>query len=212
MHIPPTASRRTLEFGIYRDGDNNLDAIQESTVAQAVGVSRRDAGVAFTVEDTTSHGGHALETDRFDVADGRITHARSGPTQEMSSPKTLSDFVAHTLDEAEARGAQHTWIELVDHGGGDGGGLETADGRVMPMPDIARAIADGVAMHAKAHPEDVTRRVDGVVANQCLMASLGFTEGYCIRSQNVRSARAAAPPNYGFASKFIRDLAARTRI
>jgi hypothetical protein len=46
-------SRRSLEFGIYRDGDNNLDAIQEATLAQAVRVSDRDSHVEFTVEDTT---------------------------------------------------------------------------------------------------------------------------------------------------------------
>ena len=170
------APRRTLEFGIYRDGDNNLDAIQESAVAQAIGVSRHDARVAFAVEDTTSHGGDSLETDRFDVADGRITHARSGAAQEMSDPHTLAAFVAHTLDEAEARGTNQTWLDLVDHGGGDGGGLETSDGHVMPMPQIARAIADGIALHARAHPQDAGRRIDGVVANQCLMATMGFAD------------------------------------
>ena len=45
----------------------------------------------------------------------------------------------------------------------------------MSMPDIAKAIADGVALHAKAHPEDA-RRVDGVVANQCLMDTMGFAD------------------------------------
>lgn len=170
--LPP---RRTLEFGIYRDGDNNLDAIQESVVAQALAVTGRDSRIACTVEDTT-HRGVSLETDSFDVADGRIAHARAGAPSEMSAPKTLAAFVAHTLDEAQARGTRQTWIELVDHGGGDGGGLETSDGRVMPMPEIAEAIADGVAMHARAHPEDAGRGVDGVVANQCLMATMGFTD------------------------------------
>ena len=65
----------------------------------------------------------------------------------------------------------------MDHGGGDGGGLETRDGKVMRMPDIAAAIAAGVAMHARAHPEDAGRGVDGVVANQCLMDTMGFAEG-----------------------------------
>ncbi len=44
------------------------------------------------------------------------------------------------------------------------------------MPDIGKAIADGVAMHAAAHPEDTGRRVDGVVANQCLMDTMGFAD------------------------------------
>jgi hypothetical protein len=173
--------RRTLEFGIYRDGDNNLDAIQESVVSQALAVSRSDPRIGFSVEDTTRHGGGRLSTDEFDVDGGTISHARSGAAREMSDPATLAAFVARTLDEAEASGAKETWIDLVDHGGGDGGGLETADGRVMAMPDIAKAIAAGVAVHAREHPEDATRTVDGVVANQCLMATMGFAEGYYIR-------------------------------
>lgn len=56
-----------------------------------------------------------------------------------------------------------------------------ADGGVG-QAQIAQAIADGVKLHAQAHPEDANRKVDGVVANQCLMASLGFAEGYYIRS------------------------------
>jgi hypothetical protein len=182
MQTLTIAPRRTLEFGIYRDGDNNLDDVQESVVSQAAGVSRLDRRIAFTVEDTTSHGGGSLSTDQFDVTGGAISHARSGSPQEMSDPQTLAAFVAHTLDEAEARGAKQTWIDLVDHGGGDGGGLETSDGRVMPMPKIAEAIADGIAMHARAHPEDAGRAVDGVVANQCLMATMGFAQGYYTRT------------------------------
>jgi hypothetical protein len=45
----------------------------------------------------------------------------------------------------------------------------------MRSDDIAGAIADGVALHAKEHPEDAQRKVDGLVANQCLMATLGFS-------------------------------------
>ena len=45
-----TPSRRSLEFGIYRDGDNNLDAIQESTLWQALRTSARDSRIEFTVE------------------------------------------------------------------------------------------------------------------------------------------------------------------
>lgn len=51
----------------------------------------------------------------------------------------------------------------------------------MAMPDMTHTIADGVALHAKEHPEDATRGIDGVVANQCLMATMGFAEGYYIR-------------------------------
>lgn len=60
---------------------------------------------------------------------------------------------------------------------GDGGGLEADSARgIMRMPDMAKAIAEGVKIHAEEHPEDADRKVDGVVANQCLIASLGFAD------------------------------------
>ncbi len=173
MQVTTVPPRRTLEFGLYRDGDNNLDAIQEATVSQAVAVSRRDRQIAFTIEDTSAM---RSATSDFTLADGRIAHDRTSQPHEMSDPKNLAAFVARTLDDAEACGAKQTWIDLVDHGGGDGGGLETSDGCIMPMPEIANAVAQGVAMHARAHPEDAGRGIDGVVANQCLMASMGFAD------------------------------------
>jgi hypothetical protein len=168
--------RRTLEFGIYRDGDNNLDAIQESVVSQAVAVSRSDPRIAFTVEDTNDLITDQTTTETYDLERGKISHDQVTSAREMSDPATLAAFVAHTLDQAEKSHARQTWIDLVDHGGGDGGGLETSDGRVMAMPDIAKAIAAGIAMHARQHPEDASRTVDGVVANQCLMATMGFAD------------------------------------
>ncbi len=185
--IQTTPSRRSLEFGIYRDGDNNLDAIQESTLSQALRTSARDSRVEFTVEDTTAlradrvlqktqdeTGG--LRTYRYTIADGDVAGVRVGKADDMSDEANLARFVARTLDNAEASGAKKTWVDLVDHGGGDGGGLETGDGSVMAMPDIAKAIAHGVALHAQQHPEDAGRRVDGVVANQCLMDTMGFAD------------------------------------
>ncbi|MBV8117937.1 MAG: hypothetical protein JOZ01_08145 [Candidatus Eremiobacteraeota bacterium] len=171
-----TPSRRSLEFGIYRDGDNNLDAIQEATLAQALRTSESDSRIAFTVEDTTSLHGGDLHTDDFVIADGSIGHVTRDDAHDMSDAGNLARFVARTLDNAQAEGTQQTWIDLVDHGGGDGGGLETSDGRCMRMPDIAKAIADGVVLHARAHPEDRARGIDGVVANQCLMDTLGFAD------------------------------------
>src|SRR5581483_960048 len=150
------------------------DAIQESTVAQALRTSARDAKIEFTVEDTTRlHAGGDgiafgnLRTERYVLADGSVTNVRIDAPHDMSDETNLARFVAQTLDNAQANGAKQTWIELVDHGGGDGGGLEVANGRVMPMPAIAQAITDGTALHAAAHPEDAGRRIDGVVANQC---------------------------------------------
>jgi hypothetical protein len=174
---------RALEFGIYRDGDNNLDASQSIAVAQALQSSTNDSAVEYTVEDTTGlkiDQGDLVEgkkrTDSFTIADGQIHAPQAGRPQNMASESNLAKFVAQTLDNAESSGARQTWIDLVDHGGGDGGGLETHTGAVMSMPDMAKAIADGVALHAKEHPEDANRGVDGVVANQCLMDTMGFAD------------------------------------
>ena len=166
-----------LEFGIYRDGDNNLDASQHAVITQARSVSAANGAIQFTVEDT-SRDVDGAATFRSTITDGRqISAGYRGPADDMASPANLARFVARTLDNAEASGAKQTWIELVDHGAGDGGGLEAESfKRLMPMPQIARAIADGVELHARAHPEDAARAVDGVVANQCLMASLGFAD------------------------------------
>jgi hypothetical protein len=183
QNVTTTPARRSLEFGIYRDGDNNLDAIQESTLSQALHTSARDSSIEFTVEDTTTLRAGAdtvrsgrLHTERYTISDGGVGNVRPGQTDDMSDEPSLARFVARTLDNAEASGAKQTWIDLVDHGGGDGGGLETSDGSVMSMPDIAKAISDGLAIHAAAHPEDRRRSIDGVVANQCLMDTMGFAD------------------------------------
>jgi hypothetical protein len=172
-------AQRTLEFGIYRDGDNNLDDIQSGVIAQARAVSARNPGIEFLVEDTTARRGfaprHVLRTESYAIAEGELSRRiEVGPPHDMSDGKTLANFVRRTLDRAQANGAQQTWIELVDHGAGDGGGLEADHGNgIMREDDMARAIAAGVAAHARAHPEDASRRVDGVLANECLMGSLG---------------------------------------
>jgi hypothetical protein len=176
QNVTLSSPRRALEFGIYRDGDNNLDAIQENVVSQAVRTSGSDRSVQFTVEDTTARHGDRLHTGEFTIADGRMGHVATEKAHDMSDEGNLAAFVARTLDNAEASGAKQTWIELVDHGGGDGGGLQTSDGSCMSMPDIAKAISDGIALHAKEHTEDTGRGVDGVVANQCLMNTMGFAD------------------------------------
>ncbi len=167
-----------LEFGIYRDGDNNLDQSQSAVIRQARIASAENTAIQFTVEDTSSGTFGGAATRRTTIQDGIETpDGAPSSLDDMASPKTLANFVARTLDNAERSGAKQTWIELVDHGAGDGGGLE-ADSfhQIMPMPQIARAIATGIKIHATAHPEDANRTVDGVVANQCLMASLGFAD------------------------------------
>jgi hypothetical protein len=184
QNVALNPSRRSVEFGIYRDGDNNLDLSQGAVLGQALQTSAKDADVQFTVQDTTgvrlTHGDIVegkVRTDSFTIQDGGVADAATGKAHDMADPKNLAQFVATTLDNAEKSGARQTWIDLVDHGAGDGGGLE-ADSfhAVMPMPQISQAIADGEKMHAQAHPEDADRRIDGVVANQCLMASMGFAD------------------------------------
>jgi hypothetical protein len=170
-------AQRAVEFGIYRDGDNNLDRSQAATLAQAVQTSAKDHRVEYTVEDTTSIGTGKLRTDAFTIADGGVGQAQVEPPHDMASEPNLARFVDRVLDNAQSSGATQTWIELTDHGAGDGGGLQAdRSGHIMPMPKIAQAIADGVRMHAQEHPEDAQRGIDGVVANQCLMASLGFAD------------------------------------
>lgn len=183
QNVTAAPSRRSLEFGIYRDGDNNLDAIQELTLSQALRTSARDGDIEYTVEDTTHLrvGDGAiisgrLRTEQYTIADGNVAGVQTSRGVDMSDEANLAQFVARTLDNAEASGTKQTWIDLVDHGGGDGGGLQTRDGSCMSMPDIAKAIADGVALHAHEHPEDAGRGVDGVVANQCLMDTMGFAD------------------------------------
>lgn len=170
-----------LEYGLYRDGDNNLDESQAATIAQARDASARDHAISFAVEDTTARDGtlpaHYLRTESYDIDGGRVHDLTVSPPKDMSARATLAAFVARTLDEAQKHRAGATWVELVDHGGGDAGGLQSAlSGGIMSEDDIAGAIADGVARHAHDHPEDADRRVDGVVANQCLMSTLGFAD------------------------------------
>ena len=177
MQAVGATPKRALEFGIYRDGDNNLDESQAVTLGQAVSVSKADSSIDFAIEDTTSRRGDGLQTFNYGIADGSVHDAHASAGADMASPDNLAKFVAHTLDEAEKNGATQTWIELSDHGAGDGGGLQAdSSAQIMSIDGMAAAIAKGIAMHANAHPEDADRKIDGVAANQCLMSSLGFAD------------------------------------
>lgn len=55
---------------------------------------------------------------------------------------------------------------------------------------IANAIAKGEAIHAKEHSEDANRNVDGVVASQCLMSTLGFADALSHANVKWLAARA----------------------
>jgi hypothetical protein len=178
--LPPQRSR-ALEFGIYRDGDNNLDASQAEALAQARAVSACDSSIQFTVVDTGSRS--------FDFA----RSARYAQDDRVVTPHRLA-----TLS------AKQAWIELVDHGAGDGGGLRSDSFTgIMPMPQIAAAIVEGVRLHAQAHPEDVNRNVDGIVANQCLMASMGFADALSRAGVTWLAARAETR-NYSLPERFSR--------
>lgn len=76
-----------LQFGLYRDGDNNPDVVQSPVIDQAFRVSARDKLVAFTVEDTTSRRDSARRRRRaIELAvacgarkGGRLPTSRIGP-------------------------------------------------------------------------------------------------------------------------------------
>ncbi len=203
-----------LQFGLYRDGDNNLDTVQSPVVDQAFRVSAADSHIAFNIEDTTArrdfvaNGGK--RTESYDLRGGEIDGpVRVDAPHDPSSRENLTQFVAHTLDAAERNGAGQTWLDLVDHGGGDGGGLQSdSHHAIMSSTDMAGAIADGIAQHAKEHPEDAGRGIDGVVANQCLMSTLGFADAL---SQDGVKFLAASPETMlapGTPTSVAEDIAA----
>ena len=206
---------RALEFGMYRDGDNNLDEVQAETIAQAVATSKSDREIEFTVEDTTSRRGfepeHVLRTESYTIADGKPSHAIDiTAPHDMSARSDLTKFVAHVLDNAENAHAKQAWIDLIDHGGGDGGGLQSdhGDAGIMREDDIAGAIADGVALHAKEHPDDAGRQVDGVVANQCLMATVAFSSALSHAGVKFLAASPETMLAPGVPSNVAHDIAA----
>ena len=87
---------------------------------------------------------------------------------DMSARTDLAAFVKRTLDNAELVHAKQTWIDLIEHGGRDGGGMQSTHSAtgIMRADDIAGAIAESVAAHSKDHPRNTGRVVDGVLANQ----------------------------------------------
>ncbi len=119
-----------LQFGLYRDGDNNLDTVQSPVVDQAFRVSAGNARIAFSIEDTTARRDFVQDggrrTESYELRGGAIDgQVRIDAPHDPSSRENLARFVAHTLDAAERNDARQTWVDLVDHGGGDGGGLQS---------------------------------------------------------------------------------------
>src|ERR1700676_764993 len=203
--LSPERRTRALEFGIYRDGDNNLDDIQSIVLDQAIEVSAKQPSIEFTVEDTDMVDTEdTLATRSYRLDDGQEFGFKESPMHDMSSRANLAQFVARTLDNAEKAGAKETWIDLVDHGAGDGGGLEadhagggppTPGGRdvgIMREDDMAGAIADGV------------------VANQCLMATLGFSSALSHAGVRYLAASPETMLAPGVPSEVAIDIAAHT--
>jgi len=182
IQVAAAPARHPIVFGVYRDGDNNLDAVQERNVTDFVATTAANPALKVVAEDTTSlprapfHAGD-LRTESSIIQDGKQRIVRVTNAHDMSDRATLAAFVERTLSEKASDvsfARAPVWIDLVDHGGGDGGGLEAeSSGGFMSMEDIAGAIADGRARFKTAHP-GADDSVTGVVANQCLMATLGF--------------------------------------
>jgi hypothetical protein len=186
--LPPTASKPVV-FGVYRDGDNNLDAEQARNITDFIKTTAQNPGLKVIAEDTTAlprapFGAGDLRTESSVIQGGAQHVVRVTQPEDMSDRATLSAFVQRTLeakfaDPAFARA--DVWIDLVDHGGGDGGGLQAdTSGGFMSIEDIGGAVADGREAFRRAHP-GADDSITGVVANQCLMATLGFAEGYYTR-------------------------------
>lgn len=181
-HAQPVA-RHPVVFGIYRDGDNNLDEAQERSVSDLTRTTAENRQLKVVVEDTTATPRPPfkgeLRTESSIIEGGQQRILRVQAPLDMSDRKTLTDFVVRSL-EAKASDARFAdadvWLELVDHGAGDGGGLQAdTTGGFMSIRDIAGAVTDGRAQFRAAHP-GADDSVTGVVANQCLMASLGFAD------------------------------------
>jgi len=178
------AAGPTVVFGVYRDGDNNLDAAQARNVTDFVKTTANNPALKVVAEDTTS-----LPRSPFAPGDLRTEHSviqggvqhvvRVTRPEDMSDRGTLAAFVQRTLaaraDDSTFAHAQ-VWLDLVDHGGGDGGGLQAdSSGGFMSIENIAGAISDGRAAFRQSHP-GADDSVTGIVANQCLMATLGFAD------------------------------------
>ena len=181
--ITPAATEQVV-FGVYRDGDNNLDAAQRRNVTDFIQETASDRALKVVAEDTTSLARTPfvrgdLRTEDSIIQDGTQRIVRVRPPVDMSDRASLASFVERTLSAkaADPKFAHAAvWIDLVDHGGGDGGGLQAdSTGGFMSVEDIAGAIADGSARFHAAHPH-ADAAVTGVVANQCLMATLGFAD------------------------------------
>jgi hypothetical protein len=176
--------QHNIVFGVYRDGDNNLDEVQERNVTDFVRATASDTALKVVAEDTTRVGRAPfargqLRTEWSTIQGGTQHITRVTAPADMSDRRSLAAFVERTLEARltdPAFAKADVWIDLVDHGGGDGGGLQAdSTGGFMSLQDIAGAIGDGKAAFLKRHP-GADDSVRGVLANQCLMATVGFAD------------------------------------
>ena len=186
MDVTPVspAAANPVVFGVYRDGDNNLDAEQKRNVTDFIKTTAGNPHLKVIAEDTTAEprspfGEGDLRTESSVIQGGTQHVVRVTRPEDMSDRTTLAAFVQRTLEAKRTDPAfahAGVWLDLVDHGGGDGGGLQSeTSGGFMSIEDIGGAIADGRAAFLRAHPR-ADGSIDGVVANQCLMATLGFCD------------------------------------
>ena len=182
--VQSTLGNHPVVFGVFRDGDNNLDDVQERNVTDFIKTTGANPSLKVIAEDTTSlprapFRAGDLRTETSVIEDGQQHFVKVQRPLDMSDRATLADFVRRTLETRYADSKfskSDVWIDLVDHGGGDGGGLESqSSGGFMSIEDIAGAISDGRAAFRKAHP-GADDSITGVAANQCLMASCGFAD------------------------------------
>ena len=190
-------------FGVYRDGDNNLDGVQERNVTDFTKTTASNPALKVVAEDTTRVGRAPflrgqLRTEWSTIQNGAQHVTRITAPADMSVRRSLAAFVERTLEARVNDPDFHkadVWIDLVDHGGGDGGGLQAdSSGGFMSLEDIAGAINDGKAAFRKSHP-GANDSVQGVLANQCLMATVGFAEDTTQGPRNVRWLLAQGEPD-----------------
>lgn len=209
---PRPAAPKAIQVGIYRDGENNLDVAEGITIPQALSTDRLDPSIALTVEDTTQLYGAGMHTYTYNVDRGVASQFKSAEPRDMSGRAEMANFVAKTLDDAEQSGAKQTWLFLIDHGAGDAGGLFTQepDGSLqhMSIDTLAGAIADGKAMHARRHPEDADRKIDGVVMHECFEGTVTVAE--TLSSVGVRFLAASSETTIapGVPAELLHDIAA----
>ena len=101
--IATERASRALEFGLYRDGDNNLDDVQALVIGQALQTSKNDGSIEFTIEDTTSRRGFepadTLRTESYTIADGHVHVGR----QDRAAARHVGARRSREIRRARAR-------------------------------------------------------------------------------------------------------------